>query len=375
MNRIIHRVRGPVRREGAGDYILLTLLSFAATVSLTRLFLELTGYPQLGSGTLHIAHVLYGGVLLFAAALLPLILANRWAYTTGALLAGVGVGLFIDEVGKFITQANDYFFAPAAPIVYAFFLLVVLVYLQLRRPPSDDIRSELYHALDGLQEVLDHDLEPGEMAALSQRLERITRQPESPESAKLAGELLEFLNSGMLSIVPEEPDLVQRVSTAITAFEARWIGKARLQAGLAGGLMALGLLASLGVIELLIPTLAPGRVERILQALVTAGRVAGGRSLGWFAAWMALDGSVGLILLAAGVLMITGRDKLGVGLGTLALLLSLTTVNLVVFYFQQFRTIITAAVQFSLLVVIIYYRRHYLPVTDLHSRDGNGRRG
>src|SRR4030067_2966672 len=187
MKRYYHAVRRPVRRPRADNYLLLTLLSFALSVSLTRLFLELTGYPQLGSGTLHIAHVLYGGVLLFAAALLPLILANRWAYTTGALLAGVGVGLFIDEVGKFITQANDYFFAPAAPIVYAFFLLVVLVYLQLRRPPGDDIRSELYYALDGLQEVLDRDLEPGEMAALSHRVERIARQTESPESAQRAG--------------------------------------------------------------------------------------------------------------------------------------------------------------------------------------------
>jgi hypothetical protein len=344
---------------------MLTLLSFAATVSLTRLFLELTGYPQLGGGTLHIAHVLYGGLLLFIAALLPLIFANRWSYTAGALLAGIGVGLFIDEVGKFITQSNDYFFAPAAPIVYAFFLLVVLLYLQVRRPPGDDIRSELYYALDGLQEVLDHDLEPGEKALLTSRLERIATRDDAPESARLAKELLEFLQSTKLRLVPEEPDLLEQVASRLSSLEARWIGKTRWQAALAGALIAFGLLSSIAVIELLVPALGIARVERRLQDLIEAGRIGSGSSLGWFAGWMALDGSVGLILLVSGVLMIMGRERLAVGLGMLGLLLSLTTVDLVVFYFQQFRAILTALVQFILLLALAHYRRNYLPAVEI----------
>ncbi len=112
-----------VRRDSAERYLSVVLLSFAASVSLTRLFLSLTGYPQIGGGELHIAHALWGGLLLFIAALLPLIIANRWVFGTSATLAGIGVGLFIDEVGKFITQRNDYFYPAAAPIIYTFFLL------------------------------------------------------------------------------------------------------------------------------------------------------------------------------------------------------------------------------------------------------------
>ena len=74
LDDFINPVRKPVKREGAEKYLLYTLLSFAASVALTRLFLELTGYPQLGSSELHIAHVLWGGLLLFVASLLPLIL-------------------------------------------------------------------------------------------------------------------------------------------------------------------------------------------------------------------------------------------------------------------------------------------------------------
>jgi hypothetical protein len=80
MKPFLHSVRAPVRRPGADSYLLITLLSFALSVTLTRLFLFVTGYPQLGGGTLHIAHVLWGGLLLFIAALLPLIFANRWVY-------------------------------------------------------------------------------------------------------------------------------------------------------------------------------------------------------------------------------------------------------------------------------------------------------
>jgi hypothetical protein len=160
MSQIISRIWKPVQRRGAEKYLQLTALSFAASVSLTRLILELTGYPQLGNQALHIAHVLYGGVILYAASLLPLIYANRWVYTWSAILSGLGVGLFIDEVGKFITQTNDYFFPAAAPIIYAFFLLTVLIYQRINKQPDLDVRSSLYSVVEILQEVLDHSLYP-----------------------------------------------------------------------------------------------------------------------------------------------------------------------------------------------------------------------
>src|SRR5512136_2927484 len=122
-----------IRRFMADYYLLLSVVVFAATVILTRLFLEISGYPQLGGKTLHIAHVLWGGLILFLATLIALTFANRSVYQIVAILSGVGMGLFIDEVGKFITRTNDYFYPPAAPIIYGVFLLVVMLYLQIRR--------------------------------------------------------------------------------------------------------------------------------------------------------------------------------------------------------------------------------------------------
>jgi len=67
MESAFRSIRKPVKREDAEQYLVITLLSFAASVILIRLFLELTGYPQVGNSELHIAHVLWGGLLLFAA--------------------------------------------------------------------------------------------------------------------------------------------------------------------------------------------------------------------------------------------------------------------------------------------------------------------
>ena len=117
------RTRSIVTRDDAQGYLLASLVAYALTVIVTRVYLEAAGFPQLGTSVLHIAHALWGGLLLFVAALLPLALANRWAIQASAVLGGLGTGLFIDEVGKFITQTNDYFFAPSLSLIYGFFLL------------------------------------------------------------------------------------------------------------------------------------------------------------------------------------------------------------------------------------------------------------
>ncbi|HEX9028995.1 MAG TPA: hypothetical protein VF823_07465, partial [Anaerolineales bacterium] len=186
---------------------MLTLISFAFSITLTRLFLQITGFPKLGRGELHIAHVLWGGLLLFIASLLPLIIANRWVYVVGAILAGTGVGLFIDEVGKFITQSNNYFYPLAAPIIYGFFLLTVMLYLRIRRPPSREPRAELYRALDAMEEVLEHDLDPQERDRLEDRLRYVASASDKPELAQLASDLLDFLAGDKLTLVPQRDSL------------------------------------------------------------------------------------------------------------------------------------------------------------------------
>ena len=355
MIRVSSRVRRPVKRQGADNYLLIILLSFAASVSLTRLFLELTGYPQLGGGGLHIAHVLWGGLLLFIAALLPLLLANRWIYTISALLTGGGVGLFIDEVGKFITQNNNYFIPAAAPIIYAFFLLTVLIYLRAHRRSFPDVRTEMYHVLDALQEVLDHDLEPLERDRLATQLRHICNQNDYPSLTQLASGLLQFLESDRIDLAPESTSLTEKLVARLQDFEEYHTNRRRLRAVLIGTMLALGFFSAFNLLMLVSQTAMDSSVD----ALAQQGILGSTASLNWFAARLVLEAALGFLLLAAAILMLIGQEKRALSLSYLTLIVALTTVDLLIFYFDQFSTIITAIVQFSLLIGVIYYRKRF----------------
>jgi len=124
-------------RQEAERHLLLVILSFAVAVVGTRWYLQATGYPQVGGGELHVAHMLWGGLLLVIGALLVLIVPAGWALTASAILTGAGTGLFIDEVGKFITASNDYFYPLAAPLIYGLLLVLVLVFVVIRRGTRD----------------------------------------------------------------------------------------------------------------------------------------------------------------------------------------------------------------------------------------------
>ena len=117
--------RGPLLRLGlprdpAGPSQLAGfLVSAVVTVMLTRAFLAATGYPQLGGGGLHVAHVLWGGLLMALGFVVLLSFVGPAVRPLGALLGGVGFGLFVDEIGKFVTSDNNYFYAPTAALIYA----------------------------------------------------------------------------------------------------------------------------------------------------------------------------------------------------------------------------------------------------------------
>lgn len=122
--------RGPITRDatGAGAAEAFVLIA-VATILLTRAYLELTGYPQIGGGELHIAHALWGGALMMLALLIGWMSLGFGPRVLAVLLGGIGFGLFLDEVGKFVTKTNDYFYGPSAEIMY---ILVVAILLGAR---------------------------------------------------------------------------------------------------------------------------------------------------------------------------------------------------------------------------------------------------
>lgn len=351
----------PVKRHRAERYVLVSLVTFALTVVTVRGILKLTGYAQLGNDTVHIAHVLWGGLALFAAALLFLIVANRWAMALGAVLSGGGMGLFIDEVGKFITQSNDYFTPAAAPIIYALFLATVLVYLRVRRPPGRDPRGEMYRALEQMSGVLDHEMSPHDLTELLQRLDEVRRSSPNPAVQRLATALLDFVEVEAPSIIEPRPGRMQRMATHVRRWARRVFTRPRLRAFLMFALAAGGVYAVLEIALLAFLALAPASgATNVLRGLVSPGELAALGDKIWFSVRAVLEGAVGLASLAGAVLLGLGRERRGLGIAVAGLIIDLTVVNLLVFYQDQAKALITTFLQYLVLVALFSYRRIYL---------------
>ncbi|MDD1748330.1 MAG: hypothetical protein LUO89_00475 [Methanothrix sp.] len=124
-----------------------------------RFFLALTGYPSISPGNLHIAHVLLGGVLMMIALVIALAYINKSAYYLVAVLGGFGFGAFIDELGKFITGDNDYFYRPATTLIYLVFVLLYLAIENFVNKPRLSEQEKLINVLEIAKEVVLEDLD------------------------------------------------------------------------------------------------------------------------------------------------------------------------------------------------------------------------
>lgn len=124
------------------------------TILITRAYLHLTGYPQVGGATLHVAHVLWGGLLMVVALIVVFSFLGLRPRLLAVVLGGIGFGLFLDEVGKFVTKTNDYFYRPAVAIMYVVIVVLLLLnrWLHDARPPSlaEDVSNAAAIAVDGL---------------------------------------------------------------------------------------------------------------------------------------------------------------------------------------------------------------------------------
>lgn len=153
-----------VRNTYLGSLLEAFLVSGITAVIVIRIYLAMTGYPQVGGRGLHIAHMLWGGVMMLVAIVLLLSFQGRSIQYGAAILGGAGFGAFIDELGKFITSDNNYFFQPTIALIYVIFILLLLSFRTLERRTRFTEQEHLAAALDILKEGVLYDLSAREKA-------------------------------------------------------------------------------------------------------------------------------------------------------------------------------------------------------------------
>jgi hypothetical protein len=70
---------------------------------------------------------------MLVAILLLLLYLSSSTRLAAAVIGGAGLGAFVDELGKFVTSDNNYFFKPTAAILYALFVILFLATREIRR--------------------------------------------------------------------------------------------------------------------------------------------------------------------------------------------------------------------------------------------------
>lgn len=151
-----------IRNTRTNDLLEIFFLSAVSSVLLVRFYLHIADYPKIAGGDFHIAHVLWGGILLMMGIVISLAFLGYRAQKVAAFVGGIGFGMFIDEIGKFITKDNNYFYEPAIGILYAIFVIIFIAFNYLDHSRNLTKKEYQINALYQIEEAIIKDMSNAE---------------------------------------------------------------------------------------------------------------------------------------------------------------------------------------------------------------------
>jgi hypothetical protein len=316
----------------AGELLELFMVAAVTTLLVNRFILSLLGYPSIGGGNLHIAHMLWGGLLMTAGIVLMLAFLGYRVRRLSSIISGVGFGLFIDELGKFITRDNDYFFRPTIALIYLTFVIMFLIFRNLSKKTHLRPEEYLINALSLAEETVISDLNPSERQLALEYLRNADKSnplvaplSKTIESIQVVtGDDRNWLQK-WIDWVLDEYSKVIHLPRTITTIDAIFVVKA-----------------------LLFPIiLITGPVDTISDGL--------GSAVTWMAILQLLSSLVAGGFVIAGVLKIRSSRIKAYELFSQSLLVDIFVTQFFSFYINQFHTL------FILLInVVLYFALRFL---------------
>lgn len=179
-----------VKRENAADLVMILMMWALGSLLITRFFLKLMGWPTISFGVWHIAHVLWGGFFMLAGMIMLLTSYGEKMRKISAAIAGIGWGLFVDEIGKYLTKDNDYWFRPAIIFIYISFIIIFLIYRYFERTNKKEPKTLFYSIINEIEEIIEEgNLEKKDKKNLSLKIKKLLEIEKNQEKIKLLKKL------------------------------------------------------------------------------------------------------------------------------------------------------------------------------------------
>ncbi|ADB51546.1 hypothetical protein [Conexibacter woesei] len=333
------RLLGPaVRSSDFGSLHETLLITAVTTVLFIRTQLWLTNYPQLGGHGLHIAHLLWGGMFMLVAIALLLTFLGRPVRQRAAIVGGVGFGFFIDELGKFITSDNNYFYKPAAALIYLIFVVLFVLARWAQRSSGLTRDERIANAIDLLGEASGQRLDERRRAEALALLDGV--EDDDPMVAPLRSLLI-----ASASTERRPPSFFERAAAAVRAAEERLTASPHFPTVLCTVFAVWALISFLTAAELALSLLLelggahPGFVGDGVDNLRFVNVASIAASL------------VAAVLVAHGIVRERAGDRNGaITAFQRALLISILVVQVFSFYESQFGAVFGLAVDLLLLL-------------------------
>jgi hypothetical protein len=285
----------------------------------------ITDYPQLQGAGLHIAHLLWGGFFMLIALLLLFSFVGRGVLTMSSILGGIGFGAFIDELGKFITSDNNYFFQPTIALLYLVFIMIYLISKLITNRRNVSQKEYLINSLEMVSDAVLNDLDTDEKKRALIYLKKCDQE----------NALVIFLTTFIKkvdSIPVARPSIIVRIKHALSTLYFRG----------ANLILVTRMVVTILLIQAVLDIYSAITVI-IFRPSVSVGEVG-----------ILASSSVAALLVITGLLIFPSSKLNAFKFFKIAILFSLLVTQFFTFYQEQFRALVGFAMNVILLAVIDY---------------------
>jgi hypothetical protein len=340
-----------ILRKHAHELVQNVVLGFAFSVIAIRFFMAVSPITILVVGNFHVAHMLYGGVLLLIASLLVYILQNSRALEISSWLTGIGFGFFIDEIGKYVSLNNDYYYKLAAPLIYLSFLITVFVFFWVKQRQKLTAKERLYHALFDVQRIMEERLYLFEFPDLKRSLKELLKESDQPLQRALASELHDFVLGKQRSLRLANRGRLFNLQSSFRSRARSIVYRAWFSRVLLLALVVRVLWVIPSIILPLVGLTGDLQWRQARELLTQAGLISGNQEFYPFFFLVVMEVTVGLGLLLA-LSLIVARKPHGYWLARRLLFFSILFLGLFNVYFGQFSAFISIAIDALLLFLL-----------------------